>query len=139
MTNLSNESIQLVQAGWQALFYDPQSTVVKQHFQKFFELEPAARSLFQQDLAQQEKLLGEMIIELISLLDSPELAKKLLVNTGKSHAAKGIQKKHYRPFLAALLFAIENQLKGQQNAAAVLAAWQECLSWAVDIMLEAYD
>jgi len=73
---------------------------------RLFQLEPAARKLFHNDLAVQGKKLMDMLAAIVDSLDNPEPMAVRLQELGKQHAEYGVRPEHYDMLATALLWAL---------------------------------
>lgn len=72
-------------------------------YQKLFELDPALRPLFKNDIEEQSRKLIAMLGVLISMLDRPHGLELELRAMGARHAGYGVRDEHYPTVGAALL------------------------------------
>jgi hemoglobin-like flavoprotein len=82
---------------------------------RLFELDPALRPLFVQDIrVQSRKLMAMLAVAVDSLDDLDQLAPALRA-LGQRHAGYGVQPEHYATLKAALLWAFGQALRGGLN------------------------
>lgn len=94
-----------------AIFYD-----------RLFQIAPAVRPLFQDDLAGQGTKLIETLGSMLSQLTHPEMFSSLARQLGRRHVAYGAEPDHYGPVGEALLASLA-QLLGPRFTPDVRAAW----------------
>jgi hemoglobin-like flavoprotein len=78
-------------------------------YQRLFELTPATRALFPNDMERQRLKLMDMIAALVGALDQRELFQSLIKHSGRLHASFGVQPSQYVAFGDALIWALERQ------------------------------
>jgi hemoglobin-like flavoprotein len=77
---------------------------------KLFELDPAARRLFHQDLAIQGRKLVDTLTAVADSLDHFEATRPRLMQLGRQHAEYGVSLEQYDTVVTALLWAIGQAL-----------------------------
>ncbi|MES2477218.1 MAG: globin domain-containing protein [Verrucomicrobiota bacterium] len=80
-------------------------------YQKLFELDPALRPLFKNDIEAQARKLIEMLAAALSLLEKPEQLISTLEALGARHVGYGVQIEHYDTVEVALISMLESTQK----------------------------
>ncbi|MBI1422730.1 MAG: hemin receptor [Gammaproteobacteria bacterium] len=91
---------------------------------KLFELDPALKSLFKGDMAEQGRKLMVMINTAVNGLDRLEAIVPAVEQLGERHVAYGVKNKDYDTVGAALLWTLQAGL-GDAFTPEVKAAWTE--------------
>ncbi len=94
---------------------------------RLFQLEPAARKLFHNDLAAQGKKLMDMLAAIVDSLDNLEPMAVRLQDLGKQHAEYGVRPEHYDTLTTALLWALA-QAVGPDFDATTREAWRGAIT-----------
>ena len=102
---------------------------------RLFEIEPALRRLFRDDLEHQGKMLMAALSSAVQALDNAERLAPMLRGLGARHVAYGVETHHYAIVGEALLWTLEQGL-GPQFTPQVKAAWQAAYAALSSIMLE---
>jgi hemoglobin-like flavoprotein len=115
---------QLVQATWKQVV-PIADTAAALFYQRLFEIDPSVRPLFRAtDMAQQRKVLTQVIGMAIASLDKLDALIGTVEDLGRRHAHYGVKDEHYDSVGAALLWTLEQGLGKAWNAE-VAAAWAE--------------
>ena len=77
---------------------------------RLFELDPALRRMFNQDLAGQRRKLAHMLTAAVKGLDRPDQLIPVVQDLGRRHVAYGVTETHYETVGAALLWSLEKGL-----------------------------
>jgi hemoglobin-like flavoprotein len=77
---------------------------------RLFELDPAARRLFHNDLVVQSRKLMDTLTTVVDSLDQFESVRPRLIQLGRLHASYGVRLEQYDTVVAALLWAIGQAL-----------------------------
>ena len=94
-------------------------------YQRLFEVDPSARSLFRTtDMAQQRKKLLQVLSVAVSSLDNLGALRKTVEDLGRRHAGYGVKDAHYDSVGVALLWTLEQGL-GSAWTAEAAAAWKD--------------
>ena len=103
-------------------------------YDQLFEIEPAVRSMFADDLAgQRQKLIDELAFIVDNLGRLPPLIDRA-TDLGRRHVDYGVQPRHYALVLDATLFALRAVL-GEQVTPEVELAWRRAYNLAAEMML----
>lgn len=89
---------------------------------RLFEIDPALRSLFTNDVAEQGKKLMQMIDLCVKGLDRIDALVPAVRELGRRHAGYGVTDAHYQTVAGALLWTLEKGL-GPAFTSEVKAAW----------------
>lgn len=87
-------------------------------YRRLFELDPALRPLFKNDIQEQAGKLMEMLCSLISHLERSALLESELRLMGQRHAEYGVLPQHYETVGRALLETLAETLRGDFTAEA---------------------
>src|SRR5215469_3733974 len=79
---------------------------------KLFEMDPAARRLFHNDIALQGQKLVDMLTQIVDALDDFQSMQVRLAELGRKHAGYGVRLDQYETLTSALLWAIAQALEG---------------------------
>ncbi|MGB5279931.1 MAG: globin family protein [Arenicellales bacterium] len=102
---MTNKEIELVKASWANVV--PISNLAAELFYgKLFEIDPALKSLFSDNLEEQGKKLMMMINTAVNGLDSPEQIVPAVKALGQRHADYGVVDAHYDTVGAALIWTL---------------------------------
>jgi hemoglobin-like flavoprotein len=130
---MTPEHILLVQATFDEIL--PTSSEVAIHFyQRLFELNPALRLLFPNDMRRQQDMLMAMINAIVNDLWHSEALVPVLQQLGQRHVMYGVQAVHYDVVGAVLLWTLRQHL-GTQFTAEVEAAWLAAYTFIATTML----
>jgi len=89
---------------------------------RLFQLNPALRPLFHQDISVQSRKLMDMLIAVVDSLDHFKELEPMLRAMGQRHAGYGVRLEHYATLKSALLWAFGQGL-GAEFFPDVRAAW----------------
>jgi hemoglobin-like flavoprotein len=103
---------------------------------RLFEIAPAVRPMFPEDMREQKKKLMAMLSLAVTNLHKPETVVPALQTLGRQHVAFGTQAAHYEPVGAALLWTLEQGL-GPDFTPAVREAWVETYGLVAGVMKSA--
>jgi hemoglobin-like flavoprotein len=92
-------------------------------YQRLFELDPAAKDLFRNDMERQRLKLMDMLAALVGALDQQELFQSLIKHSGRQHAGFGVRPSHYVAFGEALLWSLEREF-GTSFTPELREAWR---------------
>jgi hemoglobin-like flavoprotein len=101
---------------------------------RLFELDPAARTLFHNDLALQGRKFVDMLQAVADSLDRFDAVRPRLTELGRQHAAYGVRPEQYETATQALLWAL-GQAVGPDFDAPTRAAWRHLLTTVSEAML----
>lgn len=102
-------------------------------YNKLFELDPALRPLFPEDMAEQKKKLMAMIGVAVRGLDDLDKLVPALQGLGRGHVAYGVKDEHYATVGAALLWTLGQGL-GPAFTDEVKEAWTVVYTLIADTM-----
>lgn len=91
---------------------------------RLFDIAPALRQLFPDDLAEQKTKLMAMLGTAVVNLHKLETILPAVQDLGRRHAGYGVTSDHYKPVGEALIWTLEQGL-GEAFTAPVKAAWVE--------------
>jgi hemoglobin-like flavoprotein len=100
---------------------------------RLFEIAPAVRPMFPEDMREQKKKLMAMLGLAVTNLDKPDTVVPALQKLGRQHVAFGTRAAHYEPVGAALLWTLEQGL-GPDFTPAVREAWVETYGLVAGVM-----
>jgi len=100
---------------------------------RLFEIAPAVRPMFPEDMREQKKKLMAMLGLAVTNLDKPDIVVPALQKLGRQHVAFGTRAAHYEPVGEALLWTLEQGL-GPDFTPAVRAAWVETYGLVAGVM-----
>lgn len=120
---LSARTVELVRKSWAAVL--PISDAAASLFyERLFELDPAVRPLFKNDMREQKKKLMQTISVAVDGLASVEKLIPVLKALGARHAGYMVEDRHYDTVGEALLWTLKEGL-GDAFTPEVKRAWQE--------------
>ena len=94
---------------------------------KLFELDPATRRLFLNDIAAQGRKLMTMLDSVVTSLDSFDGMRERLRELGRQHTGYGVKPGDYETLIAAFLWTLAQAL-GPDFDAAAREAWRVILT-----------
>ncbi|ANJ67432.1 hemin receptor [Halothiobacillus diazotrophicus] len=103
---------------------------------KLFELDPAVKPMFKNDMAEQGKKLMMSINTVVNSLDRLEPMVPILQDMGRRHKGYGVQDAHYDTVGSALLWTLETGL-GPAFTPEVKSAWTEAYTLIATVMKDA--
>ena len=103
---------------------------------RIFELDPAARRLFPQDMASQYRKVSQMLTAAVKGLDHLDQLVPVLQDLGRRHAAYGVSQSHYDTGGAALMWTLEKGL-GSAFTPELKEAWASVWGLITTTMYEA--
>jgi hemoglobin-like flavoprotein len=98
------------------------STAAQLFYGRLFELDPSLRPMFRRDLAEQGRMLMQVIGVTVAGLDRLPTLVPTLQALGRRHAAYGVRDAHYEVVGAALMWTLAQAL-GRAFTPEVRAAW----------------
>jgi nitric oxide dioxygenase len=118
---MTSEEIRLVQQSW--LQARPMKQAIAEvFFYRLFELDPAMRPFFDDDLTKPRARLLQMISASVRGLDRLDAMLPILRLLGARHRTQGVRDDHYATVAAAWLWTLEKALRAEFTPA-VKAAW----------------
>jgi nitric oxide dioxygenase len=118
---MTPSQIQLVQSTLPFIVAEKEQ-VARLFYSRLFQLDPALRDFFGDDLAQQGQKVVTMLGTLIGGLARPEQIVPILQALGQRHAEYGVKDSHYATAGSALLWTLERCL-GSGFTAEMRDAW----------------
>lgn len=103
-------------------------------YARLFELAPAARALFPQDLQAQQEKFAQTLVTIVAFADDPAAVIGGLRQLGARHVGYGTRAMHYAMVGEALLWTLERAGTAELGEAA-RAAWRRLYAWMVAEML----
>jgi hemoglobin-like flavoprotein len=79
-------------------------------YARLFELDPAVRRMFPDDMTSQRRKLAHMLTAAVKGLDRPDQLIPVVQDLGRRHAGYGVTDAHYDTVGAALLWTLEKGL-----------------------------
>ncbi len=104
-------------------------------YQRLFQIAPATRPMFSNDIEAQGVKLMQMLRTVTTSLDAPESVAPMLAEMGQRHATYGVVDEHYGIVGTALLEAFADVL-GKDFTVGARDAWSEAYAWITGIMQE---
>jgi hemoglobin-like flavoprotein len=132
---MTPEQIELVRSSWQQVL-PIRDTAAQLFYGQLFELDPALRSLFKGDMAEQGRKLMAMINTVVVSLDNLAPLVGAVEDLGRRHVAYGVTEAHYDTVGSALLWTLGKGL-GEQFTPAVEAAWTAAYTTLASAMRQA--
>lgn len=120
---MTPRQIDLVRSTW-ARVQTIQDRAAELFYARLFELDPALRSLFRNDLSAQGRKLMTMLNAAVRGLDHLDALAPAVKDLGRRHVAYGVTAEHYGTVALALLWTLEQQL-GDGFTPEVRYAWTE--------------
>lgn len=118
---MTNEDILLVQLSWRKVL-PVKEDLAELFYLKLFELDPALRALFREDMEQQGTKLVQMLTAAVRALDRMDALLPVVSELGMRHAAYGVRDAHYGTVGTALLWTLEQVLRADFTPE-VKSAW----------------
>ncbi len=132
---MTPEQVSLVQDSF-AKVLPIADTAADLFYDRLFELDPALRALFPEDLREQKKKLMTMLRVAVTGLSDTKSILPAVEALGRRHAAYGVSPEHYTTVGAALLDTLEKGL-GDAFSAPVKQAWEQVYGILSSTMLSA--
>ena len=129
---LTEAQKRLVQDSW-ALVAPIADQATLLFYGKLFELDPALRPLFPEDLTGQRTKLAQALGFAVGSLDRPEVLTPALQAMGRRHRDYGVQEGHYGTVGRALLWTLAEGL-GPAFTPAHAEAWTATYTWVAATM-----
>ena len=118
---MTSEDILLVQLSWRRVL-SVKEEAAELFYLKLFEIDPALRSLFGEDMEQQGTKLIQMITAAVRGLDRMDALLPVVRELGMRHVAYGVRDDHYGTVGTALLWTLEQALRADFTPE-VKSAW----------------
>jgi len=103
---------------------------------RLFELDPAVRRMFPEDMTMQRRKLAQMLTAAVKGLDRLEQLVPVVQDLGRRHAGYGVTERHYDTVGAALLWTLEKGL-GRTFTPELKDAWTDVYGLLATVMKEA--
>ena len=103
---------------------------------RLFELDPAARRMFTEDMTMQRRKLAQMLTAAVKGLDRLEQLVPVVQDLGRRHAGYGVTERHYDTVGAALLWTLEKGL-GRAFTPELKDAWTDVYGLLATVMKDA--
>jgi len=134
---MTPKQISLVQETWQKVKpIAPQAAEI--FYQTLFEMDPALKPLFKNNMTEQGNKLMTMLDTAVKLLNSPEKLIPAVQKLGERHVDYGVTTQHYDTVGAALLKTLEVGL-GDAFTVTVKRAWTAVYKVLSSTMIDAAD
>ena len=118
---MTNQDILLVQLSWRKVL-PLRDAFAELFYLKLFEMDPALRPLFTEDLEQQGEKLMQMIGAAVRALERLDALLPVVRELGMRHSAYGVRDEHYGTVGTALLWTLEQALRAEFTTE-VKTAW----------------
>jgi hemoglobin-like flavoprotein len=106
-------------------------------YRRLFELDPALRPLFRENIEEQGRKLMQMLTAAVRLLEKPQALVPVLEDLGRRHVVRyGVRDEHYDTVGEALLWMLA-QMLGKEFTAPALDAWASLYSVVATTMKRA--
>ena len=102
---MTPEQIALVQGSWQQVA-SMGDKAIELFYARLFEVEPQLRSMFPQDMAEQNRKVAAMLDTIVTKLQRPDELIPMAQTLARRHVAYGVKNEHYAPVGAALLHTL---------------------------------
>jgi len=133
----TESDIQVVQRSFEMIL-PMADTFVAMFYDRFFTVEPEARSLFNSDMAVQREKVIEMLSLAVHSMDDSDSFQQELQDLGERHVDYRVQSRHYAIMNDAILGALSDCL-GEQFTDEMCAAWEKALISLADTMKAAHS
>ena len=132
---LTPQQIELVTNSWEQVL-PIKETAADLFYNKLFELDPALRPLFKDDIKVQGERLMNMIDVAVKALNRLEDVVPAVQAMGRRHKDYGVKESHYDTVAGALLWTLEQGL-GEAFTAEVKDAWTQVYTVLATTMITA--
>lgn len=129
---LTPEQVSLVQDSWKQVA-GIADTAADLFYSKLFEMDPALRPLFPEDMSEQKKKLMQMIGAAVGGLTNLEQLVPVVQDLGRRHVGYGVKDEHYATVGGALVWTLGQGL-GDAFTPATEAAWVATYGVLADTM-----
>ena len=130
---MNQEQIELIQSSWQDVL-PIADTAADLFYDRLFELDPALRDLFPEDMTEQKKKLFAMIGRAVSSLNDLDAIVPAIRELGAGHKENGVKPKDYETVGAALLWTLERGL-GEGWSDELKDAWAAVYGVLSEVMI----
>lgn len=118
---MTPEQIALIRSSWSKVL-PIADTAARLFYERLFELDPAARSLFTGNMQEQGANLMRMLNKVVQGMDRLDETIPLVEELGRRHAEYGVMDEHYDAVGEALLWTLEQGV-GEEFTPQVREAW----------------
>ena len=132
---MTSQQILLVRNSWPSIQLI-RTLAGKLFYQRLFELQPAFRRMFPDDIGPQTRKLMTMLHLVVSNLDKLETFLPQIQALGKRHLSYGVKAEHFAPVGEALLWTLERGL-GTAWTPELAEAWTAAYTVLAGAMVEA--
>lgn len=129
---MTPQQVELVQSSFRKVV-PIAGTAADLFYDRLFELAPAVRPMFPQDLGEQKKKLIGMLATAVNSLHKLDTIVPAVQDLGRRHKRYGVTAEHYTPVGAALLWTLEKGL-GEAFTPDVKGAWTEAYTTLAGVM-----
>jgi hemoglobin-like flavoprotein len=134
-TPLTDKQIRLVKESF--LFIKPmQETAADLFYARLFELDPALRALFKNDMKEQGRKLVFMISTAVSSLHNPDKLIPAVRDLGSRHRGYGVTEQHFETVGNALIWTLSRGM-GSQFTPETREAWTKVYTVLSEVMKSA--
>jgi hemoglobin-like flavoprotein len=133
---MTREQKELVRASFDAVG-ESAAAVALLFYGKLFEMDPAARKLFHNDLRLQGQKLMDMLAAIIASLDDFERIRPKLIELSRRHVTYGVRPEQYDTLAVALEWALVHASEGGYDRQ-TRAAWRALIGMVADTMKSVY-
>ena len=131
---LSDEQLSLIRET-AILLSEENIAVTNAFYARLFEIAPAVRPLFPQEMHNQSEKLWETLVAVLRCADDLMALEPVLFRLGRDHVSYGAMAEHY-PVVANVLLETIANVASQCWTDAHDAAWKELLSFVTDHMMK---
>jgi nitric oxide dioxygenase len=132
---MNEQQVALVQTTWEQVV-PIADTAAGLFYDRLFEVAPAVRPMFADDLTEQKQKLMQMITTVVRSLDRLDRVVPAIQALGRRHAEYGAEPAHYDVVGATLLWTLEQGL-GEAWTDEAARAWAAAYGVLADTMLAA--
>jgi hemoglobin-like flavoprotein len=129
---MDRETVKTLRASF-ALVAARKVDVAAVFYARLFEVAPAVRPMFKDDMAAQQQKLMTALVQIVETADRPGKLKRYLGEMGARHAAYGAKPEHYDVVGGVLLWTLESIL-GEGFTPEVRQAWVDAFGAVAQIM-----
>ena len=132
---MNNRTILTVKSSWSDVIANSEDVGLL-FYRKLFELDPALRPMFSDDIASQARKLMNMLTLLMSRVQQLEDLNAEIASLSRRHTQYGTKPEHYHTVRQALLWTLEQELQDRWDAE-IREAWTEVYNLVANAMLRA--
>jgi hemoglobin-like flavoprotein len=134
---MNAQQIELVQASFE-LVRPIADQAAETFYQRLFEIAPAYRSLFKNNMRKQGAMLMSTLGLAVGSLNNLEAILPAVRSLGQRHAGYGVTAEHYQPVAEAFLWTLDYYL-GEAFTSELKEAWVEAYTILAGAMIEASE